>query len=91
MIKLDQPEQASALCTQTLDLDPSNRKARLRRGLAYEALSLFAKVSTYHPSPALEPFAPPSAELQAPRCQGHCRELAGARARRLHAQLIPES
>jgi hypothetical protein len=95
MIKLDQPEQASALCTQTLDLDPSNKKARLRRGLAYEALSLFAKVSTHHPSPALEPVAPPSAELVTPRFQGLSRELAGARqavcARRLHEQLTPQS
>ena len=66
MIKLDQPEQAAALCTQTLDLDPSNKKARLRRGLAYEALSLFAKVSTHPPSPALELVVLPSATSSTP-------------------------
>ena len=60
MIKLDQPQDAAALCTQTLDLEPSNKKARLRRGLAYEALSLYAKVCmhTLHtPLPCAGSFA----------------------------------
>lgn len=43
MIKLDEPLQAAALCTRTLELEPNNKKARLRRALAYEALALPAK------------------------------------------------
>ena len=33
-------KEAADLCTQTLELEPSNKKARLRRGLAFEALQL---------------------------------------------------
>ena len=45
MIKLDRPKEAADLCTQTLELEPSNKKARLRRGLAFEALQLPAKAA----------------------------------------------
>jgi Tfp pilus assembly protein PilF len=31
MIKLDQPEEAADICSQTLTLEPNNKKARLRR------------------------------------------------------------
>jgi hypothetical protein len=43
MIKLDKPKDAAMLCSKTLELEPSNKKARLRRGLAYEALGMGAK------------------------------------------------
>ena len=68
MIKLDEPLQASDLCTRTLELEPNNKKARLRRALAYEALALPAKAG----ADAVLLLSQDASLKQAKECLGRC-------------------
>lgn len=68
MIKLDEPLKASGLCTRTLELEPNNKKARLRRALAYEALALPAKAG----ADAVLLLSQDASLKQAKECLGRC-------------------
>jgi len=68
MIKLDEPLKAAALCTRTLELEPNNKKARLRRALAYEALALPAKAG----ADAVVLLSQEASLNQAKECLGRC-------------------